>query len=81
MIHREELVEQFSFTCQNCTHAWALDYDVFHVEDGRGHDCDYFFRHRHQIADPRARHAVRCPVCASPVVRVELTSVTKALPG
>jgi len=81
MINREELVEQFTFTCQSCAHVWALDYDVFHVEDGHGHDCDYFFRHRHQIADPRARHAVSCPICASSVVRVKLTAMTKAMPS
>ena len=44
MIHRELLVEDFLFTCAHCAHAWTVEYDVQHVEDGHGHECDYFFR-------------------------------------
>ena len=63
MIHREELVEQFSFTCQNCTHVWVLDYDVFHVEDGRGHE-------EHEL-DPD-RPGTLSPIIIEDVIRTHI---------
>src|SRR5512132_1182047 len=54
MIRSELLIEEFRFTCANCAHVWSVAYDVRHVEDGHGHERDYFFRHHQPSADPTA---------------------------
>ena len=54
MILRENAVEQFTFTCANCDRTWIIDYDVQHVEDGHGHQHDYFFRNKLPSVDPTA---------------------------
>ena len=72
MIQRELLVEEFLFTCAHCAHAWSVEYDVQHVEDGHGHECDYFFLHQHPSADPKGPQDVTCPACHSTQVGAKL---------
>ena len=81
MIQRELLVEEFLFTCAHCAHAWSVEYDVQHVEDGHGHECDYFFLHHHPSADPTAPQAVTCPACQSTQVRREAGHAARRAAG
>lgn len=63
MILREILFDRFTFTCTGCDHAWSTDYDVQHVEDGHGHERDYFFRHGLLCSDPTGPGETTCPHC------------------
>lgn len=74
MIQSELLIEEFRFTCARCVHVWSVEYDVRHVEDGHGHERDYFFHHDQPRADPTAPHTVMCPACGSTQVRGMLTA-------
>ena len=80
MIRSELLIEEFRFTCAGCAHAWSVEYDVRRVEDGHGHERDYFFRHHHPSDDPTAPQTVICPVCGSTQVRGKLTAQRVAPP-
>ena len=74
MILREIAVERFTFTCANCEFAWTVDYDVQHVEDGHGHQHDYFFFNGLPSIDPTAPDAAICPTCRTAHVRARLTA-------
>lgn len=74
MIQSELLIENFLFRCANCAHVWSTEYEVRHVEDGHGHECDYFFRNRHPSAAPTAPSAVTCPACGGVRVDAKLTA-------
>lgn len=63
MILNEVSVERLSFTCHGCGQTWSADYDVQHVEDGYGHDRDYYFYDGLSCLDPTAPDAVLCPPC------------------
>jgi hypothetical protein len=63
MIVSECSVERVDFTCAACQHAWEAEYGVRHVEDGHGHQQDYFLRHGLPISDPTSAGAVVCPRC------------------
>lgn len=73
MILKEIAVERFSFSCANCDHAWAVDYDVQHVEDGHGHQHDYFFCNGLPILNPTTPESVLCPACHTTHVFARLT--------
>lgn len=75
MILRENAVEQFTFTCANCDRTWIVDYDVQHVEDGHGHQHDYFFRNNLPSVDPTASDSIICPNCRTTHVRARLTAL------
>ena len=63
MIHKLVSAERFTFTCRACEHAWSLDYGVRHVEDGHGHEHDYYLRDGLPVVNPAAHGAVVCPRC------------------
>ena len=69
MILRETSFERFIFTCSGCDHVWDADYDVQHVEDGHGHERDYFFRHQLHCPDPTGLGETTCPHCGRASVR------------
>ncbi|HET7305448.1 MAG TPA: hypothetical protein VFJ12_12965 [Segeticoccus sp.] len=56
---------------RGCGQTRKTDYDVQHVEDGHGHDRDYFHDGL-PCPDPTAPGAVLCPGCGRPHVAVEL---------
>lgn len=74
MILKEIAVERFTFTCANCDHVWTVDYDVQHVEDGHGHQHDYFSCNGLPILDPTAPESVLCPGCHTTHVMARLTA-------
>lgn len=74
MILKEIAVERFTFSCGNCEHTWTVDYDVQHVEDGHGHQHDYFACNGYPIVDPTAPEAVLCPICHTTHVYARLTA-------
>jgi hypothetical protein len=63
MIVKELAVERYIFSCPGCQAAWTFDYDVQHVEDGHGHQWDYFFRDGLPAVNPTVTRAVACPRC------------------
>ncbi|MGY2747466.1 hypothetical protein ACVWZ8_004648 [Arthrobacter sp. UYCu723] len=63
MILKENSFERFNFNCTGCDHAWVADYDVQHVEDGHGHERDYFFRAQLHCPDPTGLGETTCPRC------------------
>lgn len=86
MIMKEVSVERLEFTCSGCGRVWSSDYDVQHVQDGHGHDRDYYFHDGLPCPDPTATGALSCPGCgrahvfarllarrASPAVRYTAT--------
>lgn len=74
MILREISFEHFLFTCTGCDHAWVADYDVQHVEDGHGHERDYFFRDGLHCSDPTGLGETTCPRCGRASVRAHLSA-------
>ena len=52
MVLKEVSVERLAFTCGGCGQSWSADYDVQHVEDGHGHDRDYYFLDGVPCPDP-----------------------------
>lgn len=74
MILKEIAVERFTFTCATCDNVWVIDFDVQHVEDGHGHQHDYFFRNGLPCVDPTAPQSVICPTCQTVHVQAELTA-------
>ena len=72
MIIKEVSVERFSFTCAGCDSCWVADFDVQHVEDGHGHDRDYFFHDSLPCTDPTGRGETICPRCRHDSVKVRL---------
>lgn len=63
VIIKEVSVERLEFTCPVCRRVWASDYDVQHVEDGHGHDRDYYFHDGLPCPDPTVAGATSCPGC------------------
>jgi hypothetical protein len=63
MILKENSFERFIFNCTGCDHAWVADYDIQHVEDGHGHERDYFFRAQVHCPDPTGLGETTCPCC------------------
>lgn len=74
MILKEIAVERFTLTCAGCARTWTVDYDVQHVEDGRGHEHDYFSHNSLPCVDPTSPQAVTCPTCRTTRVRARLTA-------
>jgi hypothetical protein len=74
MILKEIAVERFTFSCANCENSWTVDYDVQHVEDGHGHQHDYFACNGYPILAPTAPDAVLCPACHTTHVHARLTA-------
>jgi hypothetical protein len=80
MIVREISVERFIFTCTGCKYSWVADYDVRHVEDGHGHEHDYFFRDGSPSLDPTVRGVVVCPSCGWLNVKAILSGILTHFP-
>ncbi|MET3175740.1 UNVERIFIED_ORG: hypothetical protein ABIB52_003609 [Arthrobacter sp. UYCu721] len=74
MILRENSFDQFVFNCTGCGHAWGADYDVQHVEDGHGHERDYFFRYGLHCSDPTGLGETMCPHCGRASVLAHLSA-------
>ena len=74
MLLKELSVERFAFDCPGCKHEWAVDYDVQHVEDGHGHQLDYYYRNGLASLSPLGPGAVNCPACGRHQTRAKLTS-------
>lgn len=62
---RELAVEQFSFSCGHCHHSWVTEYDVQHVEDGRGHGCEYYTLNGLPVIAPTKEGGLCCPQCGA----------------
>jgi hypothetical protein len=71
MIVKETTVERFALDCRGCGHSWREDYEVHHVQDGHGHDCDYFFRDGLPTLNPMAAGLI-CPSCRRAAVVARL---------
>ncbi len=74
MILKEISVERLQFTCGGCGHTWSTDYDVQHVEDGVGHDRDYYFHDGLPSPDPTTPGGQLCPRCGRATLWVELVA-------
>jgi len=72
MVIKEISVERLSFTCAGCGNSWIADYDVQHIDDGHGHERDYFFHDSLPCVDPTARGVTICPRCSRDSVIVRL---------
>lgn len=83
MILRETSFDRFIFTCTGCDHVWDVDYDVQHVEDGHGHERDYFFRDQLHCPDPTGLGQTVCPDCGRSAVTAHVSSrqASSAIPG
>lgn len=73
MIYRETSLDRFIFTCVSCDYVWEAHYDVQHVEDGHGHERDYFFRHQLPCPDPTGLGETTCPHCGRSSVAAQLS--------
>jgi heme-degrading monooxygenase HmoA len=73
MIVKETTVERFALDCRGCGHSWSEDYEVHHVQDGHGHDCDYFFRNGMPTLNPMAPGLI-CPSCRRAAVLARLAN-------
>jgi len=74
MFLKEVSVERIAFSCGGCGHQWSADYDVQHVDDGHGHDRDYYFYEGVPCPDPTVPGSVLCPRCSRGTIWVELTA-------
>lgn len=74
MLLKELSVERFTFDCPGCNHAWSVDYDVQHVEDGHGHQLDYYYRNGLPSVSPTGVGAVACPTCGRDHIHAKLAS-------
>lgn len=72
MMIKEISVERLSFTCAGCGNSWIADYDVQHIDDGHGHERDYFFHDGLPCVDPTARGVTVCARCRRHSVMVRL---------
>lgn len=61
----ESYVERYSFTCVHCRHHWSAEYEVRHVEDGHGHEHDYYSRDGLPVVTPTAPGGPCCPQCGA----------------
>ena len=61
MIDKHLSPKRFTFACHTCDHTWSVDYRVQHVEDGHGHDREYYLRSGLPVVSPTGEHAVLCP--------------------
>jgi uncharacterized C2H2 Zn-finger protein len=80
MILKEIAVERFTFSCPGCDRTWSTDYDVQHVEDGHGHQHDYYSRNGLSIVCPFGARAVICPRCGRDQLHVRLTARRSTTP-
>lgn len=64
-MHSESHTERYGFTCLHCGHAWAHDFEVRHVEDGRGHEHDYYLRDGLPVVNPTTYGGLSCPTCGA----------------
>jgi hypothetical protein len=69
----EIAVERYGFTCRNCGHSWAGDYDVHYLRDYDG-DLWAFYRLDGVPVPAPASDDHLCPVCGHAGVLVELIS-------
>lgn len=74
MILTEFSVERLRFSCTGCGKSWTADYDVQHVEDGYGHDRDYYFSDGLPCPDPTAPGVTLCPDCGHGRVLATITA-------
>jgi len=74
MILNEISVERLSFTCTKCGAIWTADYDVQHVQDGFGHDRDYYSHDGLPCHDPTAPGNTLCRACGRRTVRVAVAA-------
>lgn len=81
MILKELSVERFTFSCAVCGHSWDVDYDVQHVEDGHGHQHDYYFRDGLPATDPEVNQPATCPACGDIRVQGARLSARRATPA
>lgn len=81
MILKELSVERFTFNCAVCRHSWSVDYDVQHVEDGRGHQHDYYFRDSLPATDPGVPRPATCPACGDLRVQAARLSARRVTPS
>jgi hypothetical protein len=81
VILRELTVERFTFTCTVCAHTWEADYDVQHVEDGHGHQHDYYFREGLPATDPGVQQPATCPRCGDIRVHGARLGVRRVTPA
>lgn len=77
MTFMENLFQRFNFNCNDCDYAWVVDYEVHHVEDGHGHERDYFFHAQLPCPDPTGLGETICPQCG----RAPLLTCRSALPA
>jgi len=70
----EMSIDSFRFGCPGCGHAWTVDYDLRHVEDGHGITWDCYSRDGRPAATPTARGVVCCPRCGAGLVHVQLVA-------
>lgn len=81
MILKELSVERFTFSCAVCKHTWDVDYDVQHVEDGHGHQHDYYFRDGLPATDPEVTQPATCPACGDIRVQGARLSARRSTPA
>jgi hypothetical protein len=83
MILNQISVERVRFTCTGCGQTWTVDYGVQHVEDGYGHDRDYYSYDGLPCPDPTAPGATLCPACSHGrlVVTIAARRATPAVAG
>lgn len=74
MILNEISVERLNFTCAGCGTTWTADYDVQHVQDGYGHDRDYYFHDGLPCHDPTAPGNTLCRACGRKAVTVSIAA-------
>lgn|GEM_PF-2210497 len=79
MIVKEEAAEQFAFKCGKCGHTWTDDYQTQHVEDGYGHEHDYYFHDGLPSLNPLTAGLI-CPSCRRASVSARLVS-SRAVPS
>ena len=62
MIVKEITAERFALYCRGCGHNWSEDYQIHHVQDGYGHESDYYFYDGLPSLNPCAERLI-CPSC------------------
>jgi len=62
MIVKEITVERFALFCRGCSRSWTEDYQIHHVQDGHGHDSEYYFYNGLPTLNPLAERLI-CPTC------------------
>ena len=73
MIVKDVTIEQYSFHCAKCGANWTVGYRVEHVEDGHGHEHDYYLCNGLPSLNPQTVPPI-CLTCQVADVTVELVS-------